>query len=138
MSAKIKEIGLKEYLGKQREEEEVILPSGLKVKIRKRLTPLRNLKILEEAGLTWDDMGTGLNLKNFGNFCKAGFAELFIKPKVPSELEAEDIEDIDFPILHRKLLDNFLGTSAGEVEGLTKSKKDEEDETGDGNKDFST
>ena len=131
----VDEINLEQYLKRQRETEEILLPSGLRVVIRSRISPIRNLRILGEAGLTWEDLGPTLGIEGYRRFCEAGFKELFVKPKVPDEITVEDIEDEDFPVLHAKLMDNYKGSARARLQGLTEEK--EGDETGEGNKDFS-
>ncbi len=124
------EISLEEYLKRQREIEEVTLPSGFKVKIRKRLSPLRCLKILGKAGLSWDEMGPGLSIDKYNAFCEIGFSELLVEPKVPQDIKAEDFEDKDFAELHKILVRNFQGDIEKDVKGLEPKELD--------NKDFTT
>lgn len=131
----IAEINLEQYLKRQRETEEILLPSGLRVIIRSRISPIRNLRILGEAGLAWEDLGPNLGIDSYRKFCEAGFKELFVKPKVPDEITVEDIEDEDFPVLHAKLMDNYRGSARARLQGLTDEDGGEE---GEGNKDFST
>lgn len=132
------EINLEQYLKRQRETEELVLPSGLKVVIRRRISPIRNLRILGEAKLSWDDLGPGLEIDKYRRFCEAGFKELLVKPKVPDDITVEDFEDSDFPVLHNKLMENYRGSARARLQGLTEDEEGEEKKTGDGNKDFST
>ena len=132
----VNEINLEQYLKRQRETEELLLPSGLRVVIRRRISPLRNLRILGEAELSWEDLGPNLGIDKYRRFCEAGFKVLLIKPKVPEEITVEDFEDEDFPVLHTKLMDNYRGSARARLQGLTDGEEGEE--AGEGNKDFST
>ena len=131
----VNEINLEQYLNRQRETEELLLPSGLKVTIRRRISPLRNLRILGEAGLAWGDLGPNLGIEKYRRFCESGFKVLLVKPKVPDEITVDDFEDEDFPVLHAKLMDNYKGSAKAQLQGLTDDE--EGDEAGEGNKDFS-
>jgi len=124
------EMNLEEYLKRQREVEEITLPSGLKVKIRKRLSPLRCLKILGKANVSWDEMGPSLSIDKYNAFCEIGFSELLVEPKVPEDIAAEDFEDKDFSELHKILIRNFQGSIEEDVKGLGPKELD--------NKDFTT
>ncbi|MCE7738406.1 MAG: hypothetical protein GPJ50_03415 [Candidatus Heimdallarchaeota archaeon] len=132
----VEEIDLEQYIKRQRETEEILLPSGLRVIVRKRISPIRNLRILGDAQLSWEDLGPNLEIKKYTKFCEAGFKELLVKPKVPEEMTVEDIEDEDFPILHSRLMENYKGSARAHLEGL--GEDEEEGKEGEGNKDFST
>jgi len=123
-------ITLDEYLKKQREIEEFTLPSGLVVKIRKRLSPIRLLKILGRSGVSWEDLGTNLSIEQYRSFCEEGFKELLIEPKVPDDITPDDFTTEDFTALHKRLMEEFRGRIDTEVQGL--GEKDLE------NKDFTT
>lgn len=132
----VDEINLEQYLKRQRETEELLLPSGLRVVIRRRISPIRNLRILGEAQLSWEDLGPNLGIDKYRRFCEAGFKELLVKPKVPDEITVEDFEDEDFPVLHNRLMENYRGSARARLHGLAEEKEGEEG-TGEGNKDFS-
>ena len=123
-------ITLEEYLKKQRETEELSLPSGLVVKIRKRLSPIRLLKILGRSGVSWEDLGTNLSIEQYRSFCEEGFKELLIEPKVPDDISPDDFTTEDFTALHKRLMEEFRGRIDSEVQGLGENDLE--------NKDFTT